>query len=229
MSVITKKGKDVKQSVNEKKVDLKKAYIRLKDGESVRVRLLGVEDYAEYLAHGSYNLGIYTQPCTLPAGQRCAYDEVVNIVRDLPENHELKKFEELYPKKRYIFAFADIDSGEIRFFDASKGQAKQLIENIEEYADDINEVCFNFKRVGEKTETKYSLNPILKLKGDDLEKFKRFDGQIVEPEMYDAVLVPRTFEQQLEALKNAGFPVEKYFGDTEQEENKEIQEKDLPF
>lgn len=62
MSLFTATGEEAKKSANQKNVDLKKAYIRLKENESVRVRVLKVDDYVEYMAQGDYNLDIYTQP-----------------------------------------------------------------------------------------------------------------------------------------------------------------------
>jgi hypothetical protein len=213
MSLFTARGNEAKELVNKKNVDLKKVYIKLKDGQSIPVRLLGLMDYQTYKGHEAFSLGIYLQPCVLPAGKRCAYDEVLEIVRKLPEDHELKKFEKLYPKDRVLFAFADIDAGEIRFLDISTKQAKKLIADIEQYKDHIDTVAFNLTRTGEKTDTTYSLNPILTLNDHGKKAFAKFDGQKVTPEMFEEVLVPRakTFEQQLEILKKAGFPVEQYF------------------
>ncbi|PEF03551.1 hypothetical protein COM97_26445 [Bacillus thuringiensis] len=214
-NLFTKRGEEAQESANKQKIDLKKAYIRLKEDESVRVRLLGQFDYVEYLAVGDFNLGIYTQPSLRPLGERDAFDEVQEIVRPLPDDHELADFKRLYAKQRYIFAFADIDSGELRFFDASKGQAKKLIKQIEEYKEDLGEIAFNFKRTGQKTETSYALNPILRLKGDDQAKFDKFEGEVVADEVFNSVLVPRTYEQQLESLEKAGFPVKEYFNSME--------------
>lgn len=224
-NIFTKRGQEAKESMNTNKVDLKKVYIRLKEDESVRVRVLGTFDYVEYLAVGDFNLGIYTQPSLRPLGKRDAFDEVMEIVKDLDDDHELAPFKRLYPKKRYVFAFADIDTGEIRVWDASKTQAKKVIKQIEEYKEDIHEIAFNFKRTGTKTETSYDLNPILRLKGDDQEKFDKFEGEEVSDEIFNTVLVARTFEQQVEALKSAGFPTEEYFGDTSSSEGEGQEEK----
>ncbi len=201
MTVITARGQAAKESAQKKaqNIDFKKVYIRLKDGDSVRVRILSAFDYVEYKAHGDFNLGIYTQPCIEPSGKKCALCEAANA--------GLEQYKKLYARKRYLFAFADIDDGTIRVFDATKGQAANLIDTIESYAEDLEEVAFTFKRTGNKTETVYSLNPILKLKGDDKEKFNFFNGVMVEDEFFDTVLSPRTREQQLEELAKAGFPV----------------------
>jgi len=205
MSVITAKGKEAKESANKagSNVDFKKVFVRLKDGESVRVRLLSSVDYVEYLAHGSYNQGIFTQPCIEPTGENCAMCEA---------GESLEDWKGLRRKKRYLFAFADIDENMVRFFDASKGQAKNLIETIEQYEEDINDLAFVFKRTGTKTDTTYSLSPIIKLKKDDKAKFDKFEGQKVETELYDTVLFARSREQQIEELQKSGFPVGQYFG-----------------
>lgn len=219
-NIFTKRGQEAKESMNKGQVDLKKIYIRLKEDESVRVRVLGVEDYVEYLSVGDFNLGIYTQPSLLPLGQEDAFDQAKSIAEELAgedEEHELFPFTRLYPKKRYVFAFADIDTGEIRVWDCSKNQAKGIIKQIEEYKDDLQDVAFNFKRTGTGRETAYSLNPILRLKGDDQEKFDKFEEAQVEDETFNTVLVARTFDQQVESLKGAGFPVDEHFDVTPSE------------
>jgi hypothetical protein len=186
-------------------VDLKTAYIRLKENESVRVRLLGTTDYVEYASQGDFNLGIWTQP---------QIDGVIGHASPLTiaANSGIEGFEKLYPKKRYIFALYDIDMKAIRYFDGSKGQATKLISQIEEYAESIEEVAFTFKRTGQKTETSYDLLPILKLNADGKAGFETGNELVVELANFESVLIPRTVEQQIELLKTAGFPVDQFFG-----------------
>lgn len=217
MSVITNRGKQAKESANKQRLDFKKLYVRLKDGESVRVRVPSVEEYVEYQSHGAFDLGIYTQPCILPTGSRCAYDEVADYIREMnidkeDKDHPYYAYRGLYAKPRYLFALYDIDEQMIRLFDASKDQAKKLIDDIEEYGDSLDELAFTFKRTGTKSSTTYGLSPILKLKEADREKFDGFDG-IVPESLYDQALMPRTFEAQIEELKKAGFPVAELFAD----------------
>ncbi len=205
MSVVTARGRAVKESVNKKQnqnIDLNKVFIHLKDGDSVRVRILSEEDYVEYLAHGDYNLGIYTQPCITSDGQKCAHCEAANS--------GVEGFEKHYAKKRYLFAVADIDENMVRVFDATKGQAKGLMDSIESYSESIGEVAFTLKRTGTKTETKYTLAPILKLKPADKEKFDSFEKHNVEDAFFETVLQARTREQQIEELQRAGFPVQRF-------------------
>lgn len=205
MSLFTAVGTEAKESANRKGVDLKKAYIRLKQNEQVRVRILGLTDYVEYKSHGDFALGIYSTPCIEPLGQECAYC--------IAANSGVEGFDALRAKKRYIFAMYDIDTKEIRFWDASKTQATKLIGQIEEYADSIGEIAFNFKRTGEGVETAYLLNPILKLDAAGKEGFAAAEGLTVELSHYESVLLPRTFEQQVEYLAAAGFPVGEFFGE----------------
>jgi hypothetical protein len=207
MSLFTAKGHEAKESASRKNVDLKTAYIRLKENESVRVRLLGLTDYVEYKAHGDFNLGIYTQPCLTPMS-----GELDPLC--IASNSGIEGFDKLKAKKRYIFALYDIDMKQVRFWDCSKTQATKMIGDIEEYKESIIDgdvLAFNFKRTGQKTETVYSLNPILKLDEKGKEGFASADELQVEIKDFEAVLIPRTVDQQIEALKNAGFPVDEYF------------------
>jgi len=218
MSLFTATGEQAKQSASKKNVDLKTAYIRLKEGESVRVRVLGLTDYVEYKAHGDFNLGIYTQPCITP--QTGELDPLC-----IASKSGIEGFEKLSPKKRYIFALYDIDMKAVRFWDCSKTQATKMIGDIEEYKESILDgdvLAFNFKRTGNKTETVYSLNPILKLDEKGKEGFASADEVQVEMKDFEAVLIPRTVEQQIEALKQAGFPVDEYFNTS-----KEISDTDI--
>ena len=214
MSIITAKGKTAKESAQKDNsgIDFKKVFIRLKDGESVRVRVMTAEDYIEYFAHSAYSKGIYTQPCIEPAGMDCAL-----CIASKCEDGEVDEkgnpvWKAVGRRRRYLFGFADIDTGEFRFFDATKNQAQKIIDQIEEYAENIGEIAFTFKRVGVKKDTAYTLNPILKLKKEDQDKFNVFAGQEIPIDLYETVLQPRTFEKQLAELQKAGFPVLDVFG-----------------
>jgi len=222
MSLFTNVGAKAKESANKKNVDLKEAYIRLKENESVRVRVLGLTDYVEYMAHSDFNLSIFTTPC------RNAIDGQADPMC-IAAKSGIEGFEKLRPKKRYIFALYDIDKKTVRFWDASKAQGVKMMNDIEEYADSLEDIAFNFKRTGNKTETVFSLNPILKLDAAGKEGFASGEEAVVKIEDYEAVLIPKTIEQQIEVLKQAGFPVEQFFGGgtQQQTETEEIEETDL--
>jgi hypothetical protein len=204
MTLFTATGSDAKQSANQKNVDLKTAYIRLKENESVRVRVLGLTDYVEYKAHGEFNLGIYNTPCLTP--QTGEHDPFCIAAKS-----GIEGFDKLVAKKRYIFALYDLDMKQVRYWDASKNQATKMIGDIEEYAENISEIAFNFKRTGTKTDTVYSLNPILKLDAKSQEVFTEAGEIKVELADFESVLIPKTVEQQIGLLKEAGFPVSDFF------------------
>lgn len=202
MSLFTARGEQVKENINKTKVDLTKVQIRLKANESVKVRVLGLIDYVEYLAHSSFNHKIYTQPCVGVTGAVCPLC--------IASKSGVEGFEALVPRKRYIFAFGDMESGEIKILDVSKNQAKKLIADLEEYKEDIDDIAFNLKKVGEGTTTGYSLLPILKMKGNDQQLFDALEGVEVTDEYFASVLVPRKEELQIKILHESGFDVEAF-------------------
>jgi hypothetical protein len=207
MSLLTARGQDAVTSATQKKVDLKKVYIRLKDGESVRVRLLGISEstVGEFKAHGDFNKGIYTAPCISPMGVECPYC--------VAANSGVEGWDNFYARKRYLILFADIDTQTIRVWDASKQQGEDMLNLLEEYGESVDDMAFTFKRTGSGAQdTSYNLIPILKLDAQGKEKFAQAGELEVPANFFDQVLIPRTTEQMIENLKKAGFPVADFFG-----------------
>ena len=91
-----------------------------------------------------------------------------------------------------MFAFANLDTGKIVGYDASQRQAKNIISTIEEYREDLSEIAFTFKRTGTGTDTTYTLNPIIRLKGEDQSKFDALGEQEVTMEFFENALQPST-------------------------------------
>lgn len=234
MSLFTAKGQEAKESATKKNLDLSKVFIRLKDGESVRVRLVDVTatTVGEYKSHSDYNKGIYTAPCIAPMGVECPYC--------VASNSGLEGWDTFYARKRYLIVFKDIDTQAIRVWDASKQQGEAMLKLMEEYAESIDEMAFTFKRTGAgASDTSYNLIPILKLKPEDKEKFNLVGEVEVPGDFLESVLIPRTREQMIENLKTAGFPTADFFPEsqgeaTEQNEEpgeeppEEIKEDELP-
>lgn len=216
MGLITAKGSEAVKSAAQSNVDLEKVMIRLKDGESVKVRLLSSEDYVEYPAIGDFNLGVYTQPV------REDKDYFVEAGKLAEAGKVDEKFKGLYPRKRYLIAMADVVTGIVRFWDASKTQFNNFVAQIEDYKeliDDGDEAVFTFKRTGNKTDTTYTLQYVPKPKAAEIEKFHEFDGKTVEIPDFESVLIPRSAELQVGVLKEAGFPVETYFPEIKLEDS----------
>lgn len=202
-NIFTARGEQAKASAEQKKVDLQKAYLRMKSGDSTKVRVLTANDYVEYLAHASFTHKVYTQPCVSVIGQECALCKA--------SKSGIGDFDALYPRKRYIFVFAELSTGELKSLDVSKNQAKKLIADIEEYREELGEIAFTLKKTGEGTNTGYSLNPVLKMKGDEPTQFEACGELEVTDEYLNTVLTPRTVELQVKTLAEAGFPVAEYF------------------
>lgn len=234
MGLISKRGQEVKDTVNRDDIDLKKVYIRLKDGQSVKVRLLGVQDYVQYKAHANgFNFGIYTQPCLAPTGVECPLCKAYE--------HDKEEYKDLRPSNRYLVAMADLEEKMIRVWDCSKTQLKNLIAQIEEYEDMITdpdeEVMFTFKRTGTKTSTSYTLSPIMNKKQKDSlrEAYHSFDDKEVEDSFFEGCLVPRTESIIMNALKQAGVPVNEIFPDyifeesTDEGSIESVDDDNMPF
>lgn len=221
--MFTARGQEAKEQLERKKVDLKNAYLRMKSGDSIKVRVMSPIDYVEYLSHSSFTHKVYTQPCVAVIGKECPLCEA--------SKSGVEGFDVLYPRKRYIFVFADMESGELKALDVSKNQAKKLIADIEEYREDLDVLAFNLKKTGEGTNTGYSLNPIIKMKGNDQEQFDACETLEVTDEYLNTVLTPRTAELQVRTLKEAGFPTDEYFPhiQIEEEGTAEGTSEPLPF
>lgn len=233
MGLVTKRGLEVKEAVNKDSIDLKKVFIRLKDGQSIKVRLLGVQDYVQYRAHANgFSFGIYSQPCLAPTGVECPLCKAYE--------HDKEAYKDLRPSNKYLVAMADLEEGMVRVWDCSKNQLKNLIAQISEYEEDIaagEEMMFTFKRTGTKTSTTYTLSPIInkKQRADLEDNYHKFDDMVVEDSFFEGCLVPRSESIIMNALKQAGLPVETIFPDYVFEEATEtgsveiIDDMDMPF
>lgn len=212
MSIFTARGQQAKENAQQENVDVKEIYLRLKSGEGHKVRVLGVYDYVSYKSHSSFSNKIYTQPCVSVLGKECALCKA--------HKHGGDQFKDLYAKDRYVFVFASLQDNELRAIDISKQQAKKLIGDIEEYADSISEVAFTLRKQGEKTNTVYSLQPMLKMTGYE-DAFEKAGTLEVTDEFFNSILKPRTLELQVKTLKEAGFDVATHFPHVSVEEKPE--------
>ena len=204
---LVKKGTEAKASIQKEKIDLKQAFIRLKnENESIPVRVLGVEDYVTYKTHSDFNKKLFNTPCLEPLGEFCPY-----CVAKEKGGEEWSGF---YAKERAMFAFADLNSGQVKVLEVSKGQAKKLIAQIEEYADEIEagEVAFNLTRTGSGQSTGYSLNMMTAKKMQAVQdKFNAFDGVTVDVDFFEDRLVVKSATYMVNLLEDAGFDVDANF------------------
>lgn len=185
------------KEVNTERKSFKDTFITLKKGESVKVRILSRQAIIAYKAHSSFEHKIYTTPCVRPLGEDCILCNVANSGRE--------EFKKVYAKPRYMIAFGDMESGDIKFYECSKATAKLFEETCLEYEEELNTNFFTLKKTGDKGE--HSIQIALKFKGTEKEQFDNFEGIEVTEDMFEAVLQPRNPDFILEALYNAGYPV----------------------
>lgn len=202
--MITAKGNDVKTNIKKGDLTAKDEYISLKEGQGIKVRVLSAEDFVEYNSHGAYNLDIFTQPCP---HKDCVYCKAGKLGWD---NESLADFKVLSAKQRYLFAFADMESGRVKLLDVSKNQAKKLMASIDKYAKNINTVAFTLDRVGSGKDTSYTLNPILGMEPAEQAQFDKFNGVSVDVDFFVERLEIRVSSEEFKVkmLKEAGFPIE---------------------
>lgn len=215
MSIILGRGKKAKEALEKTSVDLSKIFLRLKAGQSRKVRILSPYDYVAYKAHRHFGKGIYTQPCIKVADERCLLCEAANYDGDLVEKDDNGKsvWNQMYARTRVLFAFVDLESDELRVLDVTKNQSEALIATIDEYAEDLDSVAFTLRRTGERNDTTYSLNPIMPKKMKEIQDvFDKWDGKEVSDELFEEALQARTTEEQAHELFEAGFPVKEVFG-----------------
>lgn len=203
---MAKRGKDVSAD----KVDLKDVSLRLKQGESVKVILFGIEDYFEYDSHNDFANKIYPQPCLLEDEQN---DECPYCIASKSGMDGLKV------KKRFMFAFYSVSQKKVMFWDATAGQGRKLVKQINGYAEDIEYgSVFEFSREGTGKETSYTLALVSERKYTKADKdaitFVKEKGALTDAELFSA-LQPKSRKLAICLLDNIGFDVCSYFDDAE--------------
>ena len=259
MSIFTKKGRDVQQQ--QEQIDRKKVLKFLKSGESLKVAILSAEDFGEYLQHGGYTLsnkyGVYNMPCLKHTGKEDLYDKAVPLMyqdaEEAEKNGDKKKAEEirllageLRAKKRMLFGFVDLETGEQIVVDVTKGQGENLVDTILEYEDSITEYPFLLEKKGTKANTTVTLSPIVnmkKLTKTEQATFEAVKGESFDHELFEKIFFIKPKEQQIQDLIKIGFDVSRIGIDPNsvpqpQEQQEKVEEKpdadlvdeeDLPF
>lgn len=258
MSIFVKKGKEVAQQ--EEQIDRKKVLRFLKSGESIKVAILSAEDFGEYMQHGGYTLSnkyqVYNMPCLKHLGKPDLYDEAVplmyNDAKEAEKAGDKQRAEELRliagelrAKKRMLFGFVDLETGEQIVVDVTRGQGENLVDTILEYEDSITEYPFLLEKKGTKANTTVTLSPIVnmkKLTKTEQANFEAVKGNKFDQSLFEKIFFVKPEEQQIQDLIKIGFDVSRIGIDpdyvpqpVEQQQTKEEQEEvnitddDLPF
>lgn len=200
-----KRGNEVSLKGN---VDLAEVTLRLKDGEKAKVVLLGTQDYVQFPAHNSFADKIYPQPCLSVNDEECPYCIAYNT----------GNYPALASKNRIKFAFYEVTSGKVKFWEATNSQAKKLIKQIKEFTEDIEYgTIFEFGRTGTGTETAYTLTPIAERKYTEADRqlLESLKGTTVSDEQFEEVCQPKSRKLVIGLLNEMGVPVRELFTDAD--------------
>lgn len=113
-------------------------------------------------------------------------------------------------KKRFVMAFYELSEGKPILFDLSERQAKAVAATITEYNDELGELAFEIKKVGEGPSTTAVLSPIInmakKLTADEVANFENAPTKFPDG-LFDGIWFEKTEDEMVELLKQAGFDV----------------------
>ena len=162
-----------------------------------------------------------------------AYRYHKDLSKDFTDEHgqEAGKYR---AKQRFAMAFYDLDAGEYIIIDVSKKQAQALAAVIGKNEAKLGKKAFELEKVGSGTSTSVMLSP---LDLDDLMNKQRANFEKAPAEfdhnVFNGIWYEQDEAQQVELLKQAGFPVEVIGYDATSTQNTPAGEADdsdpLPF
>lgn len=235
VSYVFKKGKEAREYMEAQNNDFSKQLVKIKSGDSLFVKLAGVEDYVLYYAHSAFG-SFRTTLCHDKAGKGadlyCKASELLykdyfaerdRLKEAGKSDKEIKKATEelrqaaytLKAKPRYLMAFFSVDTGEQILIDVTENQGDAIIKSIDKYGKKRDERAFELAKVGESTKTTFTLTPVLDMDDDlDDKQRKTFEklveeGAAVDDEAYGNVFQFRDKAGQVADLKLHGFDVER--------------------
>lgn len=201
-------GKEVKERAENKGLTPRKnVFIRLADGESVRIAFFPDQEslFKEYYCHTDFMRKIYSHPCILENCPSCQ----ANIKRS----------------RKVLIPVYDLDNKDVRIIDASITQFTTIARVMEEYKDE--KIAFKYSRSGTGTNTVYTLTPILPNKLSNEDKQKMNELHEIQAKITDEFLLkalnPKTREQMIEMLENSGV------GNNDDDDVEPLNEDELPF
>lgn len=197
-----------------------------KSGTTLKVRIKGTEDIAQYYGYGVFKK-VFTFVPAKPAERNergfitanpTVWDRAAQYYFELAKKASKEEAEKLKQearkytgKERYLMGFYDLTQGKDIVIDLSKTQAQAVYETIKEYADDYEDLAFKLSKKGESTSTTVTLTPIVNMKKDlddaEMENFNKSAGEPFDQSLFDNVLYEADEEEQIENLKKAGFDV----------------------
>lgn len=207
-------------------------FTSLKSGTTMRVKLANMskEDGTFIPAlMAFYSYGIYKKVNSFvaqnpskkskkgyPVSDLTPWDKAWKYHADLSEKFQDAQSQAAYlyqPKKRFVIAFIDLDTGLPIFLDFSKKQAETIYPTIKKNEKKWKERAFDISKEGKSTDTKVLLSVIVDLDDEDEgltdKQRKNFDtaNQVLEPSAFNGLLFEVEEEEMIRKLDEAGFDV----------------------
>lgn len=131
---------------------------------------------------------------------------------DAAKEEELKKEAALYKgKRKYLLAFANLETGEDIIVDLTPKQKEGVIAVITKYAKKLDKLAFELSKTGESTGTVVTLSPLLDFDEDLTEKerenFAKAGEKPFDFAEFDNTLYVADEEEQVKNLVIAGFDI----------------------
>lgn len=131
---------------------------------------------------------------------------------DAAKEEELKKEAALYKgKRKYLLAFANLETGEDIIVDLTPKQKEGVIAVITKYAKKLDKLAFELSKTGESTGTVVTLSPLLDFDEDLTEKerenFAKAADKPFDFAEFDNTLYVADEDEQVKNLVIAGFDI----------------------
>ncbi|MGG1595969.1 hypothetical protein [Terribacillus saccharophilus] len=227
-----------------------------KSGTTLKVKVKGTEDLAEYYNYGIFKVVnsftpknpavrnergfVESNPSPWDKAAQYYSDQARQAPNDKAEE-EAKKQARLYRGvQKYIVGFHDLESGKDIVVDLTRNQALVVHGVIKKYEKKLDKLAFELSKQGESTSTTVSLSPIIDMDEDlsdkERENFEKAAGQPFNDSLFDGVLYEMDEAEQIENLKKAGFDVSLIglsgaakADEEPKDEALDIEESELPF
>ena len=218
-----KKGDDALADLYASNDTSKKSFASLANGNTYKVRALGLTDFITFRSYGIYKVVNSFTPEKLPTLNAKGFP-VENLTpwdkasdyyakQMFEETDEAKKAAlsveaaKYRGKQRFALGFIDLETGEPVVFDLSKNQALAVHAVLKKNAAKLDKKAFEIEKSGKGNSTTALLTP---LDLDDLtekerENFAKYDGQHFDGSNFDGLLYVANEEEQKQLLKQAGF------------------------
>ncbi|KMK75418.1 hypothetical protein [Alkalihalobacillus pseudalcaliphilus] len=204
-------------------------FTKFKSGTSLKVRVKGLHDLAQYYNYGIFKVvNSFTPEVPAERNDRgfitanpTPWDKAAQYhadkakeaaeVGDKQAEDDEKAAARLYRgSEKYLVGFFDLETGQDIVVDLTRNQAQVVFAAIKKYAKKLDKIAFELSKTGSSTSTIVSLSPIIDMDEDLTDKEKENfakGGQPFNDSLFDNLLYEADESEQLELLTKAGFDI----------------------